>query len=125
MGGVKKKSIGSSEKTASSAGPAAADAKAQKKGDSKKGGGGGTGSASGGGGKTQSKQKLSVLVEESHGKRALQNMKALTIQGFARAVGVKISVANAYIKSLEAKGIVKSTGGYSGHRVYQVIKPPQ
>jgi small subunit ribosomal protein S25e len=125
MGGVKKKPIGSSEKTASSAGPAAADAKAQKKGDSKKGGGGGTGSASGGGGKTQSKQKLSVLVEESHGKRALQNMKALTIQGFARAVGVKISVANAYIKSLEAKGIVKSTGGYSGHRVYQVIKPPQ
>jgi small subunit ribosomal protein S25e len=124
MGGVKKKPIGSSEKTASSAGPAAADAKAQKKGDSKKGGGG-TGSASGGGGKTQSKQKLSVLVEESHGKRALQNMKALTIQGFARAVGVKISVANAYIKSLEAKGIVKSTGGYSGHRVYQVIKPPQ
>jgi small subunit ribosomal protein S25e len=124
MGGVKKKPIGSSEKTASSAGPAAADAKAQKKGDSKKGGGG-TGSPSGGGGKTQSKQKLSVLVEESHGKRALQNMKALTIQGFARAVGVKISVANAYIKSLEAKGIVKSTGGYSGHRVYQVIKPPQ
>lgn len=124
MGGVKKKPIGSSEKTASSAGPAAADAKAQKKGDSKKGGGG-TGSASGGGGKTQSKQKLSVLVEESHGKRALQNMKALTIQGFARAVGVKISVANAYIKSLEAKGIVKSTGGYSGHRVYQVIKPPR
>jgi small subunit ribosomal protein S25e len=124
MGGVKKKPIGSSEKTASSAGPAAADAKAQKKGDSKKGGGG-TGSASGGGGKTQSKQRLSVLVEESHGKRALQNMKALTIQGFARAVGVKISVANAYIKSLEAKGIVKSTGGYSGHRVYQVIKPPQ
>jgi small subunit ribosomal protein S25e len=124
MGGVKKKPIGSSEKTASSAGPAAADAKAQKKGDSKKGGGG-TGSAGSGGGKTQSKQKLSVLVEESHGKRALQNMKALTIQGFARAVGVKISVANAYIKSLEAKGIVKSTGGYSGHRVYQVIKPPQ
>ena len=123
MGGVKKKPIGSSEKTASSAGPAAAEAKAQKKGDSKKGGG--TGSASGGGAKTQSKQKLSVLVEESHGKRALQNMKALTIQGFARAVGVKISVANAYIKSLEAKGIVKSTGGYSGHRVYQVIKPPQ
>jgi len=37
MGGVKKKPIGSSEKTASSAGPAAADAKAQKKGDSKKG----------------------------------------------------------------------------------------
>ncbi len=49
-------------------------------------------------------------------------MKAITIQGVARAAGVKISVANAYIKSLEAKGIVKSVGGYSGHRVYQLIE---
>lgn len=73
-------------------------------------------------GKIQQKQKLSVLVEDSQGRRAIQNMKAITIQGVARAAGVKISVANAYIKSLEAKGIVKSVGGYSGHRVYQLIE---
>jgi len=73
-------------------------------------------------GKVQQKQKLSVLVEDSQGRRAIQSMKAITIHGVARAAGVKISVANAYIKSLEAKGIVKSVGGYSGHRVYQLIE---
>lgn len=73
-------------------------------------------------GKVQQKQKLSVLVEDTQGRRAIQSMKAITIQGVARAAGVKISVANAYIKSLEGKGIVKSVGGYSGHRVYQLIE---
>jgi len=73
-------------------------------------------------GKVQQKQKLSVLVEDTQGRRAIQSMKAITIQGVARAAGVKISVANAYIKSLEAKGIVKNVGGYSGHRVYQLIE---
>ena len=73
-------------------------------------------------GKLQQKQKLSVLVEESQGRRAIQSTKAITIQGVARAVGVKISVANAYIRSLETKGIVKSVGGYSGHRVYQLVE---
>jgi small subunit ribosomal protein S25e len=49
-------------------------------------------------------------------------MKAITTQSFARTNGVKISVANAFIKSLEAKGLVKSVGGYSGHRVYELEK---
>jgi small subunit ribosomal protein S25e len=61
-------------------------------------------------GKVQQKQKLSVLVEESQGRRAIQSTKAITIQGVARALGVKISVANTYIKSLETKGNVKSAG---------------
>ena len=70
--------------------------------------------------KTQ--QKLSVLIEESQGRKAIENMKAITIQGLARAVGVKTSVANSYIKSLETKGLVRNIGGYSGHRVYQLIE---
>ena len=72
--------------------------------------------------KTQQKQKLSVLIEESQGRKAIENMKAITIQGLARAVGVKTSVANSYIKSLETRGLVRNIGGYSGHRVYQLIK---
>ena len=51
------------------------------------------------------KQKLSVLVEEAGGRKALDNMKAITAQAFARVVGVKISVANAYIRSLESKNV--------------------
>jgi small subunit ribosomal protein S25e len=107
MGGSKKKPLGS-EKSAQGSGPDGN--KLVRKEEAKKPLG-----------KVQQKQKLSVLVEESQGRKAIQSTKAITIQGVARAVGVKISVANAYIKSLETKGIVKSVGGYSGHRVYQLI----
>ena len=72
--------------------------------------------------KPQQKQKLAVTIEEPQGIKAIQGMKAITTQGVARNIGVKISVANAFIKSLEAKGIVKAEGGYSGHRVYHLIR---
>jgi small subunit ribosomal protein S25e len=54
--------------------------------------------------------------------KAIQGMKSITCQALARNVGVKISVANSFIKSLEERGVVKAVGGYSGHRVYQVIR---
>jgi small subunit ribosomal protein S25e len=107
MGGNKKKPAGSSDKGAQT-GPGGAEIKPA---DEKK--------------KTpkpQQKQKLAVIVEENAGMKAIQGMKSITSQGLARNVGVKISVANSFIKTLEAKGIVKPVGGYSGHRVYQIIK---
>ena len=109
MGGNKQKSIGSSEKVNNNA--QGADTKSSKKEDSKK-----TGA------KQQQRQKLSVLVEESQGVKLLQTMKAITTQGFARSAGVKISVANSFIRSAESKGIVRNVGGYSGHRVYELVK---
>ena len=111
MGGVKKRPVGSTDKTTTAASDSSGDAKTSKKEDSKK-------SMP----RQQQKQKLSVFVEEPQGIRALQGMKAITTQSFARTNGVKISVANAFIKSLEAKGLVKSVGGYSGHRVYELEK---
>jgi small subunit ribosomal protein S25e len=72
--------------------------------------------------KPQQKQKLAVVVEEPAGMRAIQGMKSITPQALARNVGVKISVATSFIKSLEAKGVVRPIGGYSGHRVYQIVK---
>lgn len=72
--------------------------------------------------KAQEKAKLSVFLEEEIGMQTISSMKAITIHELARNAGVKISVANAFIKSLESKGIVKYVGGYSGHRVYQLIK---
>ena len=109
MGGNKQKSTGSSDKVNNNA--QGADTKSSKKEDSKK-----TGA------KQQQRQKLSVLVEESQGVKLLQTMKAITIQGFARSAGVKISVANSFIRSAESKGIVRNVGGYSGHRVYELVK---
>ena len=73
-------------------------------------------------GKPQQRQKLAVLIEEPAGMKAIGGMKAITIQSLAKTTGVKISAANSFIKSLEAKGIVKRVGGYSGHRVYEKVK---
>jgi small subunit ribosomal protein S25e len=112
MGGMKKKPIGSANKaTTNNATSPSGDIKTTKKEDLKK-------TVA----KPQKKQKLSVLVEEYQGMKALQGMKAITIQSFARTSGVKISVANSFLKSLEAKGVVKNVGGYSGHRVYKLEK---
>jgi len=69
--------------------------------------------------KNPQKQKLSVLIEENQGMKAIKSMKAITTHGLARTLGVKISVANNFIKNLENKHIIKNIGGYSGHRVYQ------
>lgn len=73
-------------------------------------------------GKPQQKAKLAVILEEPAGMKAIGSMKSITIQSVAKAANVKISVANAFVKSLEAKGLVRKVGGYSGHRVYEKVK---
>ena len=50
----------------------------------------------------------------------LGHLKAITIYGAAKALGVKASVATAVIKSLENRGVLKREGGYSGHYVYSL-----
>jgi len=108
MGRNKNKSIGSSHKTVQ-LGPGGAEIKLASE-EKKKAP------------KPQQKQKLAVMVEEPIGMKAIQSMRSITTQALARNIGVKISVANAFIRSLEQKGMVKSVGGYSGHRVYQIVK---
>ena len=104
MGGMKKKSMSSSGKASQNT---SNDDKVKKM-ETKK-------STS----KTSQKQKLSVIVEESVGMKAIKGMKAITTQSLSRAIGVKISVANAFLRSLETKGMVRNIGGYSGHRIYE------
>ena len=107
MGGNKKKQAGASDK-GTQTGPGQSEIKsaAEKKTSSK----------------PQQKQKLAVTIEESQGMKAVQSMKAITTQAVARNIGVKVSVANAFIKSLEAKGIVEIEGVYSGHHVYHLVR---
>lgn len=105
MGGAKKKPVGSSQKGASS-GPAGEE----KKADTKKG------SA-----KQVQKQKLTVLIDEGQAMKSIRTLKPITSQALARSNGVKISVANAFLRSLETKGVVKPIGGYSGHRLYELV----
>jgi small subunit ribosomal protein S25e len=106
MGGTKKKSLSSSSKSQDGASP---QPQTEKKDEKKPKG------------KGQQKAKVTVLLDEKQGLKALAGLKAVTPQALARNLGVKISVANAYIRSLESQGSVKSIGGYSGHRVYQLL----
>jgi len=98
MGGAKKKSIGRQEKTSTDS--PAADEK-EKKGPIKK-------------------QKSSIVIEEPQGLKTIKSMKPITSHALARSMGVKISVANSFLRSLESKGIVRPIGGYSGHRIYEL-----
>ncbi|HEX5982532.1 MAG TPA: hypothetical protein VFY77_07695 [Nitrososphaeraceae archaeon] len=64
------------------------------------------------------KHKSSVLIEDINDVSILRGMKAITVQSISKVLGVKISIANNYIRTLESKGTVKLIGGYSGHKVY-------
>ena len=111
MGGVKKRPVGSNAKNKDSTTASSSkqtQSQTQNKEDSKKSSGG--------------RQKLSVAIEETAGRKALQNMKAITVQALARNLGVKISVANSFIRTMETRGSVKLAGGYSGHRIYQLVQ---
>jgi small subunit ribosomal protein S25e len=106
MGGVKKKPVGSSKSNAQQPGEASTKLKKDEV-------------------KTPSKsqrQKSSVLIDDINDPGIIKGMKAITVQGVAKTLGIKISVANNYLKNLESKGIIKIVGGYSGHKVYSISK---
>jgi small subunit ribosomal protein S25e len=71
--------------------------------------------------KTQ-KHKSSVIIDDTNDQSIIRGMKAITVQSLSKVLGVKISIANNYIRNLESKGIVKLVGGYSGHKVYSYNK---
>ena len=102
MGGAKKKSIGNQEKTSKDTPTADDKTKGEKKGPIKQ------------------KQKSFIVIEEPQGLKTIKSMKPITSQGLARSMGVKISVANSFLRSLESKGILRPIGGYSGHRIYEL-----
>jgi len=102
MGGAKKRSIGSQEKTSKDTPAADEKTKGEKKGPIKQ------------------KQKSLIVIEEPQGLKTIQSMKPITSQGLARSMGVKISIANSFLRSLESKGILRPIGGYSGHRIYEL-----
>lgn len=108
MGGTKKKSLSASVKSQDGASP---QTQTEKKKEEKKPKG-----------EKQQKAKVTVLLDEKQGLRVLSGLKAITPHALARNVGVKISVASAFIRSLESQGSVRRVGGYSGHRVYELLQ---
>ena len=62
-----------------------------------------------------------VNINESQAAKYIKNSKVVTAYGLAKETNVKISIANAYIQKSIQNGILKRTGGFSGHRIYQPV----
>ena len=107
MGGTKKKSLSASSKLQETTSPQGQTEKKEEKKTK---------------GQKQQKSKATVLLDEKQGLKVLSGLKAVTPQALARNLGVKISVANAFIRSLASQGSVRYVGGYSGHRVYELLQ---
>ena len=62
-----------------------------------------------------------VSINESQAAKYIKNSKVITAYSLAKEANVKISIANAYIQKSIQDGILKRTGGFSGHRIYQPV----
>ncbi|HZW84999.1 MAG TPA: hypothetical protein VFE91_03735 [Nitrososphaerales archaeon] len=112
MGGVKKKSMASMEKTQdsqSAAEQAETPAAKGKKGEKKSA--------------PQQKKQLAFLaprMTDAEMVKSLTPMKAITIHSASKALGVNASVAAGVLRDLEAKAMLRRAGGFSGHTVWAV-----
>lgn len=108
MGGTKKKTLASMEKsqddTASSAG---GEEKGKKKAEKTK--------------VVGERKRVDVLqprMNDQELMKSLASLKAITIYGAARSLSVNAAVARSVLSSLESKGLVKRVGGFSGHYIW-------
>ncbi len=111
MGGVKKKSLASMEKSQDSQETAQGEVETKgKKTKEQK-------SA------PQQKRQLAFLpprLSDAELLKSLTPLRAITVYTASKALGVNASVASGVLKELEAKSMLKRTGGFSGHGVWAV-----
>jgi small subunit ribosomal protein S25e len=113
MGGTKKKTLASMEKSQDDNANSAAG------GDDK--------------GKTKKTEKTKVVGErkrvdvlqprmsDQELMKSLASLKAITIYAAARSLAVNAAVAKTVLSSLESKGLVKRVGGFSGHYIWTPV----
>jgi small subunit ribosomal protein S25e len=109
VGGTKKKTLASMEKSqddnASSA--AGGEEKGKKKTEKTK--------------TVGERKRVDVLMPRMNDQemmKSLASLKAITIYGAARSLSVNAAVARTVLSSLESKGLVRRVGGFSGHYVW-------
>ncbi|HYA56807.1 MAG TPA: hypothetical protein VED22_08455 [Nitrososphaerales archaeon] len=112
MGGVKKKSLASMEKSqesTESAGEQAGPSKGKKTKEQKAA--------------PVQKRQLAFLppkMSDAEMMKSLAPLKAITVYSVSRALGVNASVASGLLKELEAKSVIMRAGGFSGHGVWKI-----
>ncbi len=70
---------------------------------------------------TSEKKRNEVLPPRMTEQELLKNLtslKAITVFGASRSLGVNASVAKGLLVTLESKGLLKRVGGFSGHYVW-------
>jgi small subunit ribosomal protein S25e len=105
MGGTKKKPLASMEKTQTSEDE---EDKSKKKTTKEAG-------------RPTERKRVDVLLPklgDQEFMKSLSPLKAITIYGAAKNLGVSASVAKTVITSLEGKGLLTRVGGFSGHYVW-------
>ena len=109
MGGVKKKSLASMEKTQDSQDAGQEEGPKGKKPKEQKG--------------APQRRQLVFLppkMSDAEMVKSLTPLRAITVTTASRALGVNASVANAVLKELEVKRLLVRAGGFSGHVVWAV-----
>ena len=112
MGGVKKKSLASMEKSQDSTESGqeqAAPSKGKKAKEQKAA--------------PQQKRQLAFLpprISDAEMMKSLSPLKAITVYSASRALGVNASIASTLLKDLEAKSMLTRVGGFSGHGVWAI-----
>lgn len=118
MGGTKKKSISSADKaqsaqdSAQQAGPKKPEKKSAKE----------TKLAA-----QQAKQQALIApkMDEKQLMKTLAPLKAITVYGASRVLGLNAAVAAQTLRNLESKNAIRRVGGYSGHYIYAPALPQQ
>ena len=109
MGGTKKKSMAQMEKEQESRDEGQQETQAKgKKGKETKG-------------PPQQQKKLPFLVPKMTDQemmKSLTPLKAITVLGAARALGVNSSIAMGVLRGLESRKMIARVGGFSGHYVW-------
>jgi small subunit ribosomal protein S25e len=109
MGGTKKRTLASMEKSQDDNATSASggDEKGKKKTEKTK--------------VVGERKRVDVLMPRLNDQelmKSLAALKAITIYGAAKSLSVNAAVARTVLSSLESKGLVKRVGGYSGHYIW-------
>jgi small subunit ribosomal protein S25e len=112
MGGTKKKSLASMEKSQDDESTSADGSTTKTKTKTKE---------VKGPGERKRVEVLMPRLSDQEFMKPLNSMKAITIYAAAKNLNVNASVARAILASLESKGMVKKAGGFSGHYVWSPV----
>jgi small subunit ribosomal protein S25e len=71
----------------------------------------------------QAKQQALIMpkMDEKQLLKTLSPLKAITVYGASRVLGLNAAIAAQTLRNLESKNVLRRVGGYSGHYIYAPV----